>query len=214
MHLGDSLLQGTASRRRVTKLRKQLKTRCSCPVGGWRFGKATGHSNVRRFPHPAFGWQLGSCAQPAAHHCQNQLQNVETLLRAALHALLPPSGCWRALGAKGAAHHQTLQGAKAEHPSEQNQCLHPASPPWGCSHPASKSLRAGEPLVGITRTCGRDEAAVPWSFGSTVWKSCGTAAAIQAGTALTSLLRTARDARLPAKCGRAAGPCTEHEGWE
>lgn len=47
MHLGDSLLQGTASRRRVTKLRKQLKNLCSCPVGGWRFGKATGHSNVR-----------------------------------------------------------------------------------------------------------------------------------------------------------------------
>lgn len=37
------MLQGTANRRRVTKLRKQLRNRCRCSKGGWLFGEATGH---------------------------------------------------------------------------------------------------------------------------------------------------------------------------
>lgn len=35
VHLGDFLLQGTANRRGVTKLRKQLRNCCRHSVGGW-----------------------------------------------------------------------------------------------------------------------------------------------------------------------------------
>lgn len=47
MHLGDSLLQGTANRRGVTKLRKQLRNCCRHSVGGWLLSEATAYTVTR-----------------------------------------------------------------------------------------------------------------------------------------------------------------------
>lgn len=47
MHLGDSLLQGTANRRGVTKLRKQLRNCCRYSMGGWLLNKATAYTVTR-----------------------------------------------------------------------------------------------------------------------------------------------------------------------
>lgn len=47
VHLGDSLLQGTANRRGVTKLRKQLRNCSRHSVGGWLLRSEAQHMQQR-----------------------------------------------------------------------------------------------------------------------------------------------------------------------